>query len=76
VVSARRGEGKTVWLRIESEAGSPYRIKTDMDIADFSCTVPFELRAGEILLQLAAGGTAEITATDLVQRPPNSQPTT
>jgi len=63
IVSARREGGKTAWLRIESEAGSPCRIKTD--IKDFSCTVPFEWCDGVILLQIALGGIAEITVSDI-----------
>ena len=67
VISARREEGKTVWLHIESEVGSPCRVKTD--IANFSCTVPFTHCDGMILLEITARGTAEITATDIVETP-------
>jgi hypothetical protein len=60
VVSARRQAGKTVWLAITSEAGLPCRLK--IDIADFSCTMPFECDSGGILLNIAAGEVAEISA--------------
>lgn len=62
---------KTVRLRLASEAGSPCRIKTEL--ADFSCTVPFERCEGVILLNIVAGSTAEITVTNLNRLPPTLQ---
>jgi hypothetical protein len=59
IVSARRQQGKTSWIRIESEVGAPCRVKSD--ITDFSCTVPFSHCNGVIVLEIPAGGSAELT---------------
>ena len=64
LVSAVKRDGKTRWIRIESLAGEPCRVKCDLKDPRVDPRVPIESADGFLKLDLKKGQTVTLFSSD------------